>query len=241
MRRAVCITNVAHEGPGLLGNLVADAGFSLSQVEAWKGERWPTDVGAADLVIVMGGPMGVADIGKPGFEWLGDVTELLRRRLAADHPCIGVCLGMQLMAHAAGAKVAPMCDAEGAPVREVGWGSLELVGASSILAGLPRPMDVLHWHGDACERPEGAELLASTPACPVQMFSLGRSVGMQFHPEVDGATACIWASEDAAFVRAANGPDGVHTLQTASPAAAARTSASRHRLLSNVLRHVLRP
>ena len=104
MRRALCITNVAHEGPGLLGDLVVDAGFSLTQVEAWKGERWPSDLGAGDLVIVMGGPMGVADIGKPGFDWLGEVAELLRLSLSADHPCIGVCLGMQLMAHAAGAR-----------------------------------------------------------------------------------------------------------------------------------------
>lgn len=241
MRRAVCIANVAHEGPGLLGDLVVDAGFSLTQVEAWKGERWPSDLGAGDLVIVMGGPMGVADIGKPGFDWLGEVAELLRLSLSADHPCIGVCLGMQLMAHAAGATVAPMRDAAGSALREVGWGPVELVGASPILAGLPRPMEVLHWHGDACALPEGAELLASTPVCPVQMFALGRSVGIQFHPEVDGATACIWASEDAAFVRGANGPEGVQALQSASPAAAARTLASRRRMLANVLRHVLRP
>ncbi len=241
MRRAVCITNVAHEGPGLLGDLLADAGLRLIPVEAWKGERWPADLGASDLVVVMGGPMGVADIGREGHAWLGETAELLRSRLAADQPVIGVCLGMQLLAHAAGAKVAPMADPSGRPLREVGWGPLNLVAGSPLTAGLGPTMEVLHWHGDACELPAGAELLASTPVCPVQMFSLGRSVGMQFHPEVDGATACIWASEDAEYVRGANGADGVMALQMVSPAAAARTLTARRRLLGNVLRHVLRP
>jgi GMP synthase-like glutamine amidotransferase len=239
VRRAVCITNVAHEGPGLLGDLLTDAGLRLIQVEAWKGERWPADLGADDLVIVMGGPMGVADIGRAGFEWLGETSELLRSRLAGDHPVIGVCLGMQLLARAAGAEVTPMRDPSGAPLREVGWGPVSLVSGSSLLAGLGRSVDVLHWHGDACALPSGAQLLASTPVCPVQMFALGRSVGMQFHPEVDAATACIWASEDAEYVRGANGPEGVVALQMDSPAVAARTLPARRRMLSNVLRHVL--
>lgn len=240
MRRAVCITNVAHEGPGLLGDLIAEAGLRPVHVEAWKGERWPADLAADELVVVMGGPMGVADLGKPGFEWLLEVVGLLRSRLASGQPVIGVCLGMQLLAHAAGARVSPMSDASGRALREVGWGSLDLVGDSPLLAGLGRSMEVLHWHGDACELPAGAVQLASTPACPVQMFSLGKSVGMQFHPEVDGATACIWAAEDAEYVRGANGADGVTALQTASPAASVRTLAARRRLLANVLRHVLR-
>jgi len=240
MPRAVCVSHVPHEGPGLLGEILAAAGYALESREVFRGEPLPDDLGAADLLVVMGGPMGVADLGKPGFEWLLEVVGLLRSRLASGQPVIGVCLGMQLLAHAAGARVSPMSNASGRALREVGWGSLDLVGDSPLLAGLGRSMEVLHWHGDACELPAGAVRLASTPACPVQMFSLGRSVGMQFHPEVDGATACIWAAEDAEYVRGANGADGVTALQTASPAASVRTLAARRRLLANVLRHVLR-
>jgi GMP synthase (glutamine-hydrolysing) len=235
MPRAVCLTNVAHEGPGMLGDLLRDAGYQVEVIEAFTGVALPSDLGGDDILVVMGGPMGVADIGKPETPWLGPVAELLRYRIAKDWPNIGVCLGMQLMARAAGAKVAPMADAKGARVREVGWGRLDFVGTDVTTRGLPASIEVLHWHGDACELPVGAIRLASTPACPVQMFRLGRSFGMQFHPEIDGPTACLWAEEDADFVRAANGPDGVARLQAASPAAAQRTEAHRRRLLAQAL------
>ena len=235
MPRAVCLTNVAHEGPGMLGDLLRDAGYQVEVVEAFTGVALPSDLDGDDILVVMGGPMGVADIGKPETPWLAPVVELLRYRIAKDWPSIGVCLGMQLMAYAAGAKVAPMTDAAGAQVREVGWGRLDFVGTDITTRGLPASIEVLHWHGDACELPVGAIRLASTPACPVEMFRLGRSFGMQFHPEIDGPTACLWAEEDADFVRAANGPDGVARLQAASPAAAQRTEAHRRRLLAQAL------
>ena len=183
----------------------------------------------------MGGPMGIADIGNPATPWLARVVELLRARLAKDWPNIGVCLGMQLIAHAAGAKVSPMSDAEGRRLREVGWGRLDFVGTDAITRGLPASIEVLHWHGDGCALPVGASLLASTQICTVQMFRLGRSFAMQFHPEINGPTACLWAAEDAEFVQAANGPGGVVRLQEASPAAAQRSFAYRRRLLSQAL------
>jgi imidazoleglycerol phosphate synthase glutamine amidotransferase subunit HisH len=235
MPRAVCLTNVAHEGPGMLGELLSEAGYQVEVIEAFRGAALPENLGAKDILIVMGGPMGVADIGKAEFPWLAPVVELLRSRLAKDWPCVGVCLGMQLIAHAAGAKVSPMIDADGRRLREVGWGRLDFVGTDKITCGLPASIEVLHWHGDACELPRGASLLASTKICPVQMFQLGRSFGMQFHPEIDGPTACLWAEADAEFVQAANGPEGVAHLQAASVEAARRTYAHRRRLLSQAL------
>lgn len=235
MPRAVCLTNVAHEGPGLLGELLAESGYRVEVVEVFRGGALPNDLEAEDVLVVMGGPMGVADIGKSGTPWLAPVVELLRVRIAKGWPNIGVCLGMQLIAHAAGAKVSPMVDATGARLREVGWGRLDFVGTDEITRGLPASIEVLHWHGDGCELPSGATLLASTKVCPVQMFRLGRSFGMQFHPEIDGPTAGLWAEEDAEFVRAANGSDGVARLRAASPEAAKRTFAHRRRLLSQAL------
>jgi GMP synthase-like glutamine amidotransferase len=219
----------------MLGELLTEAGYQTEVIEAFRGVTIPSDLGESDILVVMGGPMGVADIGKPEFPWLAPVVELLRARLAKGWPNVGVCLGMQLIAHAAGAKVVPMTDAAGARLREVGWGRLDFVGTDAITRGLPASIEVLHWHGDGCALPVGATLLASTSVCPVQMFRLGRSFGMQFHPEIDGPTASLWATEDAEFVRAANGPDGVARLQAASPQAAGRTYAHRRRLLAQAL------
>ncbi len=240
MPRAVCLTNVPHEGPGLIGELLVEMGWVVQVVETYAGEVWPADLSSDDLLVVMGGPMGVADLGSPEYPWLAPVAELLRRRLAVDAPNLGICLGAQLLAHAGGAKVAPMIDGAGRRVREVGWGALQVYPeADACVRGLPATMEVLHWHGDACALPAGATLLASTPACPVQMFRLGRSLGLQFHPEIDGATAGLWADEDAAFVVAANGPEGVAALRAASPAAAARTEPWRRRMLTQGLRAIL--
>ena len=238
MPRAVCLTNVAHEGPGLLGELLEAAGHRVEIVEVFRGEALPADLGATDVLVVMGGPMGVADIGKPETPWLAPVVTLLRQRLAHGWPNIGVCLGMQLIAHASCARVAPMVDAEGRRLREVGWGRIDFVGTDAITRGLPASMEVLHWHGDGCELPAGARLLASSKVCPVQMFQLGRSFGMQFHPEIDGPTACLWAEEDAAFVQAANGVEGVARLRAESPSAAQRSQVLRKRLLLQAIEAV---
>jgi GMP synthase-like glutamine amidotransferase len=222
----------------MLGEVLAATGYVLETREVFRGEPLPADLGRADILVVMGGPMGVGDLGDPSMPWLQAEVALLRERLVRGWPNLGVCLGMQLLAHAAGAKVAPMSSPSGSPVREVGWGRLDFHGTDAITRGLPASIEVLHWHGEACELPPGATLLASTKVCSVQMFRLGHSVGMQFHPEVDGPMAALWAEEDADFVRGANGPGGVAVLQAGSVATAARSQAARRRLLRQAVEAV---
>ena len=236
MPRAVCLVNIPHEGPALIGDLLRERGYEVEVIEVFRGERWPKDLGPKDFLVVMGGPMGVGDIGRLEYPWLGPVAALIQQRLAVDAPTLGICLGAQLLAHAAGAKVAPMVNAQGQRLREVGWGPLQLhLTNDAVLRGLPAQVEILHWHGDACALPYRAVLLASTEICPVQMYRIGRSFGLQFHPEIDGPTACLWAQEDADFVRAANGPQGVEQLQAVSLAAAERTVKIRRQMLSQIL------
>lgn len=131
----------------------------------------------APLAVVLGGPIGVGDAAT--YPTVAHEIDLLRDRLAADLPTIGICLGAQFIAAALGARVAP-----GTP--EIGWGTVDLTDAGRATAlrhleGAP----VLHWHGDAIELPEGATLLASTDATPVQAFSIGKALALQFHAEAD--------------------------------------------------------
>lgn len=240
MPRAVCVSHVPHEGPGLLRDALEARGLPLDLVEAHRGEPLPSGLGGRDLLLVMGGPMGVADVGSAAAPWLAPLVGILRERLDRAAPVLGICLGAQLLAHAAGARVAPMTDARGARLREVGWGEVRLHrGADPLLDGLPARIEVLHWHGDACALPAGAALLASTDACPVQMFRLGRAIGIQFHPEIDGPTSAAWADEDAAFVAAAAGPEGIARIRAEAPAAGRRSEPLRRLLLERSLDAIL--
>ena len=240
MRRAFFITNEESEGPGLLGEVARDLGFGVEVVEAFRGVALPFSTRAQDVVVVMGGPMGVAQIGQPDFPWLAPVAALLRERLEAHLPSLGICLGCQLLAHAAGARVAPMRDAQGRPFREVGWKPVRFTGVGDpALAGLPQELEVLHWHEDGCALPEAATLLASSQLWPVQMFRLGRSYGIQFHPETDGATACDWAQSEEAFAVSALGPKGVEVLRAVSREKGIQSEKLRRQLLTQVFQSLV--
>ena len=116
-----------------------------------------------------------------------------------------------------------------APKAELGWYQIKSYDTSLIEEG---PWFQYHW--DRWQLPAGATEIARTEIAS-QAFTYGRTLGLQFHPEIDGPTACLWAAEDAAFVTAANGPQGVAQLQATSLAAAERTAAHRRRLLAQAL------
>jgi GMP synthase-like glutamine amidotransferase len=139
----------------------------------------PDDLRGVDALVVMGGSMAAySDDGFPTREAeLALLAEALRREL----PTLGVCLGAQLLAVAAGGRALP-----GQAGEEVGWAPVRLVGEDRLFSGLPASFPVLHWHGDTVELPPGAELLASSDRYPNQAFRVGPVAwGMQFHVEVD--------------------------------------------------------
>lgn len=212
------LQHIEVEGPGRIGELLRERGHTLRCCLLRSASDVPDDIGENEPLIVMGGPMGVADLGSAQYPFLEPELALLRRRIAQDAPVLGVCLGAQLLAHAAGAKVAPMRAADGTRVYEVGWGPLRLhhEGASELLAGLPPGAEVMHWHGDAFELPPRALQLASSELC-VQGFQLGRRLfGLQFHCELDGAQIDDLLRVDHEYVVTANGAGGVERIRAES-------------------------
>jgi GMP synthase-like glutamine amidotransferase len=117
---------------------------------------------------------------------------LIGDAVRAGLPCWGVCLGAQLLAAALGARV------YSGPRPEVGLHELRLTQASlsdPIFAGFPVALRVPGWHRDTFDLPEGAVLLAGSPAYPHQVFRWGiHAYGVQFHAELVPEMVREWAS-----------------------------------------------
>src|SRR5690349_25036641 len=109
MSRAIVLTHAAHEGPARLAPLLAARGFALDVRELHLGAPVPEAPEPGTILVVMGGALGVADL--PAQPFLRREVALLERCVAARAPVLGICLGAQLLAHAAGSEVKQMGDA----------------------------------------------------------------------------------------------------------------------------------
>jgi GMP synthase (glutamine-hydrolysing) len=161
-------------------------------------ERWrvpdggtPDPAASYDAVMVFGGSAHPDQDDR--FAWLGHEEEFLREVLVERVPVFGVCLGAQMLARAAGAKVGPAREPE------IGWYGVELteVGrADPVLGVLPSPATVFQWHSYTFELPAGATELARSEIC-TQAFRLDqRAWGIQFHAEVTLGMVTAWIEED---------------------------------------------
>jgi GMP synthase (glutamine-hydrolysing) len=164
----------------LFGPVVEDAGHRLDEWSfAWSTPpSRPLD--SYDAVLVFGGAMHAdQDAHHP---WLGQETMWLHQLLDRHTPVLGVCLGVQLLARAAGSWVRRL---EGEP--EIGWYDVQLTAegeADPVLGSLPPRFEAMQWHHYTYGTPAGAVELARSDAC-TQAFRLGDAVwGVQFHPEV---------------------------------------------------------
>lgn len=199
MKTALAIRHVAFEDLGSLAEPIAAAGYSIRYVEAGM-QPIPAEAADADLLIVLGGPIGVYQTEE--YPFLADEATLLRARLGRDAPTLGICLGSQLMAAALGARVYP-----GGAGKEICFAPISLTqaGRDSALAALVEPeAEVLHWHGDTFDLPDGAILLASSALYAHQAFAVGRGgLALQFHPEAEKAGLERWLIGHAAELSAA--------------------------------------
>ncbi len=124
--------------------------------------------------------------------WLHEESMLLQRLLDLRVPLLGVCLGAQLIARAAGAPVGPSSEPE------VGWHAVELTAAARddpLFGGLPARFDAFQWHFYTHGIPAGGIELARSRVC-TQAFRLGEAAwGVQFHPEVTAEQIESWTRE----------------------------------------------
>ena len=242
--QAIVFQHVAMEGPARVALAAERAGLTLHTVKLFEGEAVPA-VAASDVLVILGGPMGVSDIGDSRFPFLLDETLLLRERVASDAPTLGICLGAQLLAHAAGAPVyrnTMQAHGQPLPIIELGWGPVTFLNQATepALAGLGAQQTVLHWHSDTFDLPARATLLACTDVCRQQAFRLGTKVfGLQFHCEADPAAVERWVVQDADYVRQALGPDGPGRVLADTAALTPRDRDQGDQLLDNIFRCML--
>ncbi|MBI1620835.1 glutamine amidotransferase [Aquamicrobium zhengzhouense] len=185
-RLALALRHVGFEDLGSFEIPLKEAGYAIEYIDIAERDPATLDPLDADLFFILGGPISVYD--HADYPFIAAEIELLRVRLGADLPTLGICLGAQMMAAALGARVYP------APEREIGWSALDLseTGGRNFLDAL-RDVPVLHWHGDTFDLPAGTNRLASTTICQNQAFSRGPNVlALQFHPEVDGERFERW-------------------------------------------------
>lgn len=210
MPSALAIRHVAFEDLGVLEGLLQRRGFTVSTLDAGVDDLLSEDAAAADLLIVLGGPIGVHDESR--YPFLVDEIQMIERRLASGRALLGICLGAQLIARAAGTRVYP------GPLKEIGYAPLMLspAGHSSALQHLAAAQyNVLHWHGDTFDLPDGAVCLASTEITQNQAFQLGDTVlALQFHLEADPRRFEQWLIGHA--VELAQADVSVNELRTAA-------------------------
>ncbi len=178
MKRALIVRHVPREGAAGYLHPIEAAGYHIERIDVADPAFEAVDLCTPDLLIMMGGPMGVYEV--DAHPWIPLQIAKLAARLEHDRPTLGVCLGSQMMAAALGAPVYP------GHMFELGFAPVDITaeGDDSPLRHLSA-VPVLHWHGDTFDLPQGVELLASTADYRHQAFRRGSNIlALQFHAEM---------------------------------------------------------
>lgn len=172
------------ERVGVIETWIERNGFESIQVRPYAGESLP-QIEEGGIVVIMGGEQSVTDL--ESSPYLKGEIAFIQKAHAMGLPIFGVCLGAQLIAVALGGSVFRGAD------KEMGEYPIELSRAADhhpLFADWPKHPKVFHWHFDQIDPPQEATVYASSPACPVQAFSIGDQVfGLQFHLELSRARA----------------------------------------------------
>lgn len=186
--RLLAIQHIDCEPLGSLESILSGRGATIEYVRPCNDEPLPERLSDWDAAVILGGPMAVYD---DNISWMAGELELVAAAIVDDLPLLGICLGSQIVAAAAGARVYAGTE------REAGWSSVELSAAAEtdpLFSGLPRQLPVFQLHGDSFDLPDGAVHLAGSPAYNNQAFRIGTHVyGLQFHVELTPDLGRTWA------------------------------------------------
>ena len=187
--RTLAIVHQQDAGPGVFAEALRSCEVELDEWDIREASA-PADPVSYDAVLTFGGAMHADQ--EAEHPWLRDEKALLRELIERGVPVLGLCLGCQLLAQAAGAT------ARRASLPEIGWYPVELTPQASedpLLSGLPSRFDALQWHSYEATLPPDATPLARSPIC-LQAYRLdGPAWGIQFHAEVTASDADRWIGD----------------------------------------------
>lgn len=185
------LQHVDIEGPGLIESFLVKKNLSSKIIKLWKSDPLPRSFSGIEAVICLGGPMNVYQEKEHPF--LAEEDLFIKDVLRLEIPFLGICLGSQLLAKAAGAKVSR------ASKQEIGFYDVQITPqgrADPVFCGFDYELKVFQWHEDTFDIPRDAYLLAQAKECPHQAFRIGSNAyGMQFHMEVDKIMIDAWIKE----------------------------------------------
>lgn len=191
-RKVFALQHIACEGLGIIEKVFQDQGVHYCYIRLDQGEKLPTaEEISGNALVILGGPMNVYE--EERYPYLKEETELIRHGLDAGTPMIGICLGAQLIAKAAGAQV------YAGRTKEIGWYPIHLepaAGEDTLFRQANSEIRVFQWHGDTFDIPEDAVNLASSALFPNQAYRLNNNVyALQFHLEVTREMILAWGEE----------------------------------------------
>lgn len=184
--KILSIQNIEFETLGSLEELIQSDGYEIENIEA-QTEPMPQNTGDYTAIIILGGPMAVYD----NLGYIVKEQELIRDAIKNKVPVLGICLGSQLIAQAAGGNVYKGSK------KEIGWYNVTLNhnGQNDLFKDIKsKTMRVFQWHGDTYDLPSTATIMASSELYP-QAFRIGTAVGIQFHLEVNYKMIERWIHE----------------------------------------------
>ena len=215
IKRLLVLQHLEIEGPGLFEQFAKERDLKIEIIRLDNKNALP-QTKKGDLILIMGGPMVVKDIGSERYPWLKIERDFIKKELESKRPIIGVCLGAQLLASAAGGDVEIL--KYGSPPKalpEIGWSQIFIDKSNKDFKELfEDPFHVLHWHGDRILLPNKAVIIASSARCKEQFFRIGDfAYGLQFHVETTEAMIDNWINEDKEFVFKGLGSNGQEILR----------------------------